>query len=145
MKILSVLIFVLAGIIIPPAPAPAQTVAFPATPITVPVTINGTVVNITFTIPAQTLACTGCGGSSGLPTGLTFSNGVFNVTGSIIASSTVTATQISLTGGPALPTCTTNTYVLSLTSGVLSPACLTLPGITVTQAASPANTITLTP
>jgi hypothetical protein len=80
-----------------------------------------------------------------LPAGLTFSGGILNIAGSMVASGSVTATQLSLTGGPVLPTCTTNTYVLGLSSGVLSPICLTLPGITVTQASSPANTITLTP
>jgi hypothetical protein len=118
----------------------AQSVTIPAQTVVTPVTINGTAVNITITIPAQTVALP----ATSLPSGFTWANGVLTVPGSI------SATSVSLTGGSALPTCASNLYLWQYSAGELQPYCyvaptLTIPGITVSQATSAINTITLTP
>lgn len=122
--------------------AMAQTVQIPAIPMTVPIVINGTTVKITFTIPAQTITVPSSGG---LPSGMTFSS-----TAGLTVTGPITATQINLTGGPTLPTCASGLFLFKLTSGMLQPTCyvaptLSIPPITVSQAASPENTLTFTP
>lgn len=121
----------------------AQSITIPAQTITTPVTINGFTAKITITVPAQTVALPASGGTA-LPSGITWANNVLTVAGS------VQATSVSLTGGPALPTCTSGLFLWQLVSGTLTPACyvaptLTVPAITVSQAASPINTFTLNP
>jgi len=127
------------------ASALAQTsLTIPAQTFQTPVTINGTVIQLSITVPSQTVTLPAQGAAAALPSGMTFANGVLTVNGSI------SATSVALTGGSALPTCVSNLFLWQLVSGVLQPSCyvaptLTVPPLTVSQAASPINTITLTP
>lgn len=108
------------------------TITIPAQTVTSPLTVNGTKINLSIAIPAQ--AITIPDSSGGLPAGLTWSNGVFTVAGSI------TASQVTLTGGPTLPPSDSGLYVLQLVNGVLEP--VAYPPIS--AASTAANTITLT-
>lgn len=122
----------------------AQTpLVIPSQTVVTPVTVNGTAIQLTITIPAQTVTIP-AQGAAALPTGLTWANGVFTVAGSI------STTQLALTGGPSLPPSTSGLYLWQLVTGVLQPVAyvmptFTVPPLTVSQAASPINTITLTP
>jgi hypothetical protein len=106
----------------------------PAQTITSPLVVNGTTVQLSIVVPAQTVQLPASGGGTGsLPAGLTWTNSVLAVAGSI------TATQITLSGGPALPASSTGLYVLQLVNGALQP--VAYPPIT---ALSPsANTLTI--
>src|ERR1700749_677796 len=73
------------------------TLSIPAHSWTQPVTVNGITVTITLNEPAQTVPVPASGGSA-LPSGITWSNNVLTVAG------TISATSVSLTGGPAIPT-----------------------------------------
>jgi hypothetical protein len=105
----------------------------PAQTVNSPLVVNGTTVQLSIAIPAQTVQVPAS--TSGLPTGITWANGVLTVAGSI------TATQVTLSGGPALPASPSGLYVLQLVNGVLEP--VALPPITAASVA--ANTVTLTP
>jgi hypothetical protein len=118
----------------------AQSITIPAQTITTPVTVNATTVKLTITVPQQVVPLP----ASVLPAGLTWSNGVLAVAGS------VSATSVALTGGPALPTCASELFLWQLVSGTLQPACytppaFTVPPVTVSQSDSPVNTFTVTP
>lgn len=109
-------------------PCLAQTqLTIPAHQWTQPVTVNGVTVSITIKEPAQVVTLPPSGGGTALPSGLTWANGVFTVAGS------VAATSVSMTGGPALPTCATNLYLWKFvaasgsTPAGLQPACYGLP------------------
>lgn len=120
----------------------AQTATIAANSLTFKATINGTAVTIVGPATAVTIPVSGI---SGLPAGITYTNNVLTVPGGISTGT------ISLTSGPALPACTSGLFFLApATSGssVLEPSCYvpaTIPPITVSQAASPINTLTLTP
>jgi hypothetical protein len=108
----------------------AQSITIPAQTFTTPVTINGTTVQISVTVPAQAVPLPATG--TGLPTGMTYSQ----------------SAGLTVTGGSAVPTCSSGLYLLQYTAStnMLTPACYTptsIPAITVSQAASGA--ITLTP
>lgn len=109
-------------------------VTIPAQTVTSPLVVNGVTVNLSIAIPAQTIQVpAGGGGTSTLPAGLTWSGGVLAVAGAI------TATQITLSGGPALPPSASGLYVLQNVGGVLEP--VAYPPLT---ALSPgANTLTI--
>ena len=89
---------------------------------------------------AQTPASSG----SGLPSGLTFTGGVFTVNGAEIVTGGLSVSTVTLTGGAALPTCTSELFVqqLNTTTDALTYACLPLPKIVVTQPASNSFTFT---
>jgi hypothetical protein len=125
----------------------AQSITIPAQTFTTPVTINGTTVQISVTVPAQAVPLPATG--TGLPTGMTYSQSAgLTVTGGVTASGVVTGSELVVTGGSAVPTCSSGLYLLQYTAStnMLTPACYTptsIPAITVSQAASGA--ITLTP
>jgi hypothetical protein len=125
----------------------AQSITIPAQTISTPLTINGTTVQISITIPSQTVALPAAG--PGLPPGMTYSQSAgLTVTGGVTASGAVTGSELAVTGGSAVPTCSSGLYLLQYTAStnMLTPACYTptsIPAITVSQAASGA--ITLTP
>lgn len=125
----------------------AQSITIPAQTFSTPVTINGVTVQVSITVPSQLVSLPASTGS--LPTGMTYSSSTgLSVTGPITSTGQVTATQVSLTGGSAPPTCASGLYLFSYaaTTTTLSLACYTPaanPAITVSQAAGGA--ITLTP
>jgi hypothetical protein len=107
--------------------APSQTVTWGSATTTSPIP-TGTV---TVTGPSApiTLPVSGVGGGSGLPSGMTYSTTTgLSVTGPITSSGALTGTQLSLTSGPALPTCSSGIYVyqVNASTGVLSLICLPL-------------------
>jgi hypothetical protein len=96
--------------------AGAQTVTLPARTVTQTVTLNGRSAQLTFTIPAQTvLIPKPAVVTPPLPTGITFSNGVLTVAGSI------SATALNLTGGATTPVSASGLYLLQLTDGFFHP------------------------
>jgi hypothetical protein len=123
----------------------AQSITIPSQTVVTPVTINGTTVQISITIPAQTVTLPTS--TAGLPSGMTYSSTAgLSVTGPIVSTGSISATTLSLTSGPTLPTSTSGMYVWELTGGLLEPVPYipyVLPPLTV--ASSAANTITLTP
>lgn len=134
-----------------PASLAQSTCPTGSTCITVPsqqvaVIINGTTIQIT--IPAQAVPLPAATGA--LPTGMTYSATTgLTVSGAVTASGTVTGQYLAVTGGSAVPTCTSGLYLLqyAAATNTLTPACYTLsviPPITVSQAAS-GGPITLTP
>jgi hypothetical protein len=123
--------------------AHAQSITIPAQTVVTPIAINGTTVQISIIIPAQTVPLPA--GTGSLPSGLTWSGGVLAVAGS------VQATTLALTGGPTLPACVSNLYFLAPASSgstTLQPSCYVVPTLAIppiTVASSGPNTITLTP
>jgi hypothetical protein len=120
-----------------------SSVTIPAQTFITPLTINGTTIQLTITVPSQTVALPTTAPSSTLPAGVTFST-----TGGLTVAGPITATSLNLTSGPALPTCTSGLYLWQLVSGVLQPACYTPstyspPPLTVSQAPTPINTVTI--
>lgn len=126
-------------------PAFAQNLVIPAQTFQTPVIFNGATYTVTITVPSQTVPLPAV--TATLPTGLTYANNVLTVAGGI------STPALTLTGGPALPACASGFYLWSLnsTTKVLTPSCytppaLTVPPVTVSQAAPPAiNTFTVTP
>lgn len=105
----------------------AQTITIPAQTVTATITIQGTTVKVPITIPSQKVAWPF--------TGITWANSALVVNG------TVTAKQLSLTGGPALPTSSSGYYLFKLTNGVLSPVAYppVTPAVTATKVVAPAK------
>ena len=123
----------------------AQSITIPAQTFNVPITINGTTVQVSITVPAQTVALP----AAGLPTGISYSSTAgLTVAGAITASGAVTGQSLAVTGGTAIPACSGGLYLFSYTASTntLTPSCYTpppAPAITVSQASG--GGITLTP
>src|SRR5271156_1794844 len=98
-----------------------QTITTPQQVVTTTITIQGTTVKVPITIPSQKVAWPF--------TGITWANSALTVNG------TVTAKQLSLTGGGALPASASGYYLFQLVNGVLTP--VAYPPAT-TSAAKPA-------
>jgi hypothetical protein len=122
-------------------PTGSTCITIPAQTVTASVPINGTTVKISIAVPAQAVPLPAS--IAGLPSGFTLTNGVF----------TIPASTITLTGGPALPTCASELFLWQFvaatgsTPGSLQPACyvaptLSIPPIAVSQAANGAVTLT---
>lgn len=129
--------------------AVAQSITIPSQTVVTPVTINGTTVQVSVVIPAQTVALPAQGGAS-LPSGMTYSTTAgLQVTGPITSTAGITATSLTMTSGPTVPTnCTNNLYLWQLVSGSLVPVCYTAPALTIppiTVSSTGPNQITLTP
>jgi hypothetical protein len=126
-----------------PCAALAQTAVIPANSMTFTGVVNGTPVSLTGPTQAVTINVSGL--SSGLPTGMTYSSTAgLSVIGPITSSGMVTATEVSLTGGAVLPSCTSGLYLYQYTASTnaLTPVCLS--PVTVTQA-TVGGPITITP
>jgi hypothetical protein len=105
---------------------PNQTVTWSTGTSTSPIT-SANFVTVTGPTLATTLPVTGV--TSGLPAGMTYSSTTgLNVVGPAVFSGQVTASQVSLTGGPALPACPSLLYVYQYapSTNILSPVCLPL-------------------
>lgn len=127
--------------------AGAQTsVTIPSQTYTANFTINGQTGTLTIVQPAQVITVPSGGGTTTSYPGLSVSGTTLTFAGSIVATGSVTGTQISLTGGPTLPASGNNLYVLqaSGTPTVLAPVPLAIPVITFSQASTPANSFNLT-
>lgn len=123
-------------------------VTIPSQTYTANFTFNGQTGTLTIVQPAQTITVPASGGGSiaGLTVSGSGTTAVLTFTGSIVATGSLSGTQISLTGGPTLPASGNNLYVLQAagTPAVLSPVPLAVPVITFSQASSPVNTFNLT-
>lgn len=93
----------------------AQSITIPAQTIKTQIIINGVAVPVSVPIPAQIINLPTPPPATGFPAGITYTNGVLTVKGSISADS------ISLTGGTNLPVSSSGLYVLQLTGGFLHP------------------------